>query len=580
MRRPDVPALPEVCDLLVVGSGAAGMAAAISARHGGLNPVIIEKADVFGGSTAVSGGAIWVPCNPIAEAAGMSDSRAAARTYIRGETGNLFNAELVDAFLGKGPEAISFFHDKTALRMTHRPVSPDYHPDAEGATEGGRVLDALDHDGCRLGPNLHRMRSPIADFTILGGMPLGRPDIFHFLRMARSARSALYAARTVLRYALDRITHGRNTRLVMGAAVSGRLAETVFALNIPLCTRHELVGLLRDDSGVVTGAEVRGPQGLRQIRASRGVVLAAGGFPHDTVRRAQNFDHVKRGLPHYSMSPSGGTGGTIAAAEAIGAAFTDTNANGGFWAPVSLLRNANGSTRPFPHLFLDRAKPGVIAVGHDGQRFVNEASSYHDFVQGLIVKLLAEGRQSAWLIADHRAIRRYGLGAAHAFPARIGKHVRSGYLKRAATLDDLARQCGIDAHALKQTVSRFNAHAERGEDPAFGKGSTSYQRYLGDGDHLPNPCLRPLKEPFYAIEIFPGDIGTSMGLEITARGEVKDRQGRVIPGLYACGNDINSIMSGSYPGPGITLGPALTFGYIVGQSAACGSQDKSDCLAT
>lgn len=568
MRRPDNPDLPDSCDLLVVGSGAAGMAAAISARHHGLNPVIIEKSEMFGGSTAVSGGAIWVPCNPIAAAAGMTDSREAARRYIQGETGNLFNAELVDAFLDKGPEAIGFFNDQTALKLSHRAVSPDYHPDAEGATEGGRALDALDYDGRRLGAELYRMRPPIADFTILGGMPLGRPDIYHFLRLGRSVKSALYATKTVAKYALDRVTRGRNTRLVMGAAVSGRLAETVFALNIPLCTGHELVGLTRDDSGRVTGAEVKGPKGVRRIAATHGVVLAAGGYPHDSARRRETFDHVKRGLPHYSMSPVAGTGGAIAAAEAIGAGFVESNANGGFWTPVSLLPNPDGTKRPFPHLFLDRAKPGVIAVDHHGRRFVNESASYHDFVQGLIARLLAEGQRSGWLIADHRAVRRYGLGAAHAFPARIGKHIASGYLKRAATLAELAQQCGIDPSGLERSVAGFNAAAARGEDPEFGKGSTTYQRYLGDAENAPNPCLRPLEGPFYAIEIFPGDIGTSMGLDVTGRGEVKDRDGRVIEGLYACGNDINSIMSGAYPGPGITLGPALTFGYVIGQVAA------------
>jgi len=568
MPEPLSPDLPATCDLLIVGSGAAGMAAAISARHHGLNPVIIEKSEYFGGSTAISGGAIWVPGNPIATAAGMPDSREAARTYIQGETGNLFNAELVDAFLDKGPEAIGFFHEKTELKLAHRVVSPDYHSDAEGATEGGRSLDAFDHDGRRLGRNLHRMRPPYGDFTILGGLPLGRPDMYHFLRMTRSTASMVYATKRVARYALDRVRHGRNTRLVMGAAVSGRLAETVFALNIPLCTGHELISLVKDEDGRVTGAEVKGPKGLVRISTARGVVLAAGGYPHDVTRRQATFEHVKRGLPHYSMSPVTGTGGAISAAEAAGAAFVDTNANGGFWTPVSLLPNPDGSKRPFPHLFLDRAKPGVIAVGHDGRRFVNEASSYHDFVQGLIGKLLAEGQRSAWLMADHRATRRYGLGAAHAFPARIGKHIDSGYLKRDATLEGLARQCGIDPAALRDTVSAFNSDAARAEDTAFGKGSTSYQRYLGDAENQPNPCLRPLEGPFYAVEIYPGDIGTSMGLDITGKGEVKDRSGAVIPGLFACGNDINSIMSGAYPGPGITLGPALTFGYIIGQTAS------------
>ncbi len=568
MPVPDVPDLPSTCDLLVVGSGAAGMAAAISAKHRGLNPVIIEKSDYFGGSTAVSGGAIWVPGNPLMQEIGLTDDRDAARRYIQREAGNLFNPELVDAFLESGPKAIGFFHEKTALRMAARPVSPDYHPDQDGAAEGGRAIDALDYDGRKLGKDLYRMRPPITDFTILGGMPLGRSDIYHFLHLTRSRKSAAHAVRKVLGYIRDRLTWGRNTRLVMGAAVSGRLAETVFELGIPLCTGHELIRLVDDSEGRVIGAEVKGPKGLVTVTATRGVVLAAGGFPHDATRRRETFDHVKRGLPHYSMSPLTGTGGAITAAEKIGAAFIDNNSNGGFWTPVSLLRNPDGTMRPFPHLFLDRAKPGVIAVGHDGKRFTNEASSYHDFVQGMIGKLLQEGQRSAWLVADHRAIRRYGLGAAHAFPAGIAAHISSGYVKKGRTLDELARQCGIVSSELERTVNVFNAAAARGEDAEFGKGSTTYQRYLGDLENKPNPCLRALEGPFYAIEIFPGDIGTTMGLAITGKGEVKKQNGDVIPGLYACGNDINSIMSGAYPGPGITLGPALTFGYIIGEAAA------------
>ncbi|WP_172330352.1 FAD-binding protein [Mangrovicoccus sp. HB161399] len=564
---PDAP-LPERCELLVVGTGAAGMAAALRAEACGLHPILVDKAPVWGGSTAVSGGAIWVPDNPLMRRAGMADDRAAARAYLQSEAGNLFNAELVDAFLSQGPEAIAFFNDETELTLSHRPVSPDYHSDRYGAAEGGRALDAHDFDGRKLGPMLARMKPPIEDFTILGGLTLGRPDIYHFLRMTRSAVSARYAAGRILRYGIDRLGHGRNTRLVMGAAVAARLASSAFARGIPMHLGQELVALERNASGRVTGAQLRCGGVIRRITASHGVVLAAGGFPHDAARRARTFDHVRRGLPHYSMSPASGTGGAIAAAEAIGAAFVESNSNAAFWTPVSLLKNRDGSTRPFPHLFLDRAKPGVIAVGHDGQRFVNEAVSYHDFVQALIGKLLDGGQRSAWLVCDHRALRRYGLGAVPAFPGRIAPHLASGYLKRGATLAELAGNCGIDPAALSQTIERFNRDAASGTDSEFGKGTTSYQRYLGDPECKPNPCLRPLVGPLYAVEIFPGDIGTSMGLEIDAQGRVKDREGQPIEGLFACGNDINSIMSGAYPGAGITLGPALTFGYIVGNSAA------------
>lgn len=361
--------LPETCDLLVVGSGAAGMAAAITAAKSGLRPVIVEKSEYFGGSTAVSGGAIWVPANPNMIAAGMADDRADARRYIATESGNRFNAELVDAFLETGPEAIGFLQQNSALQLAHRPFSPDYHPDEDGAAAGGRAMDALDYDGRALGDHLADLRPPIAEFTILGGMQLSRADIYHFLRMTRAPRSALFAMRTIARYAVDRATLGRSGRLVLGAAVAGRLAQTVFDLNIPLLLRHELLSLDQDATGRVTGARLQTPNGPRQIHARHGVILASGGFPQNPARREQVFAHVAQGIAHYSMAPAGSTGGGIAAAEAAGAAFIDTNSNPAFWAPVSLLPQRQGPPRPFPHLFLDRAKPGVIAVGQDEQAF-------------------------------------------------------------------------------------------------------------------------------------------------------------------------------------------------------------------
>lgn len=557
--------IPSACDLLVVGSGAAGMAAALSAHKAGLSPVIIEAAKLWGGSTAVSGGAIWIPGNPIAVAAGLPDDRAEARRYIAAETGNRFDAARVDAFLDTGPEAVRFFQNETALRFVHRAYSPDYHPDVEGAALGGRVLDAEDYDARGLGVHYAEMRPPIADFTIFGGMMLNRFDIGHFLNMTRKPASALHAARLLARHAWDRATRGRTTRLVLGAAVAGRLGQSVFDRGIPLLTGTPLRELLTDGAGRVTGAVVGNGA---QIATRCGVVLAAGGFPHDATRQAQTYPHVSAGIPHYSMSPSGGRGEAIRAAEAVGAAFVDTNAQAAFWTPVSLIPNAHGGVRPFPHLFMDRAKPGVIAVAQDGRRFANEALSYHDFVQALVARLMQSGERSAWLIADDQALHRYGLGAVPAFPGRAGPWRRSGYLKSANGPAALAGMIGVPAAALGETIARFNRHAAAGADPDFGKGSTVYQTYLGDAANPGNPCLRPLHGGLNAIEIFAGDIGTTMGLATDAKTAVLDRQGHAIPGLYACGNDANSLMAGAYPGAGITLGPALVFGFIAGQSAA------------
>ena len=275
-------------------------------------------------------------------------------------------------------------------------------------------------------------------------MQLGRMDLFHFVRMTRHWPSFVHATKQVLRYVKDRATHGRNTRLSLGAALAGRLAETAFDMKIPLLTEHELVSLKQDESGRVVAAIVRTKQGEKTIAVRKGVVLAGGGFPHDTERRAKIFEHVGRGLPHYSMSPSSSTGGSISAAEAIGAAFVTTNSDAASWTPISLIPQSDGSKRPFPHLFMDRAKPGIIAVGHDGRRFTNEAASYHDFVQGLVTMLLDTGRTSAFLVCDHYAVRRYGLGAVPCFPGRIGPYLKSGYLQRGSNAADLAADCGID----------------------------------------------------------------------------------------------------------------------------------------
>lgn len=276
-----------VYDLVVVGSGAAGMAAAITATLGGLSVAILEKAPHYGGSTAVSGGAIWIPDNPKMREGGMSDDRDAARTYLAAETGNRMNAPLVDAFLENGPEMVAFFEKHTALQFEHREFSPDYHPDREGAAMGGRVLDAVDYDGRRLGKNFGTLKPPIEDFTVFGGMMLNRFDIGHFMKMTRSTRSALHAAGLLLRHLRDRMTHPRGTRLVLGQAVAGRLAESVFKLGIPLFLETSLIGIAKDN-GKVSGVRVDHKGVPLDIVANHGVVLGNGRLPagHRPTRRA------------------------------------------------------------------------------------------------------------------------------------------------------------------------------------------------------------------------------------------------------------------------------------------------------
>jgi succinate dehydrogenase/fumarate reductase flavoprotein subunit len=318
----------------------------------------------------------------------------------------------------------------------------------------------------------------------------------------------------------------------------------------------------------VTGAIVQREGKRIRINAKRGVVLACGGFPHDVERRKQLFPHAPTGKEHYSPSPDTNTGDGLRLAEAVGGRVDGTIPNAAAWVPASVTTRPDGSKGVMPH-FIDRAKPGVISVTPKGKRFTNEGNSYHDFVQAMVVANKGEPEVSAWLLCDHRVLRNYGLGCVAPFPLPFGRHLKSGYLKRGATIGELAKNIGIDAAVLQATVDEFNRDAAKGEDPLFGKGSKAYNRYQGDELITPNPCVAPLAEgPFYAIKLVIGDIGTFAGLVTDEKTRVLDASKKPIKGLYAVGNDAASVMGGNYPGAGITLGPALTFGYIAGLQLA------------
>ncbi len=297
-----------------------------------------------------------------------------------------------------------------------------------------------------------------------------------------------------------------------------------------------------------------------QVRARKGVVLACGGFPQDAARRQRLFAHAD----HYSPAPPGNTGDGLRIAQGAGARIDESLPNAAAWVPVSQVPRPDGSFGLFPH-FIDRAKPGVIAVTPKGRRFVNEGNSYHDFVQAL----LALGETSAWLVTDHRAIRAYGLGFVKPWPLPLGSHLKSGYLKSGSSYRELAARIGVDPAEFEKTIHRFNDNAKSGSDPDFGKGGTAYNRFYGDTEIKPNPCVAPIvAAPFYAVKVVVGDLGTYAGIATNGNAQVLDENKRPIPGLYAAGNDALSIMGGNYPGPGITLGPAMTFGWIAGRHLA------------
>ncbi len=562
------------CDVLVAGSGAAGMAAAITARSRGLDVLIVEKEPRFGGTTARSGGWLWIPGTSLARAYGIVETSDQARNYLRHEAGNNYDAARVDAFLAAGPEAVDFFTSKTALRFDMPLVFPDYHAEAPGGAQGGRSMVTRPFDGRELGDHIKTLGQPLPELTVFGMMLGSGKEIIHFMRATKSLTSAIYVAKRLSRHLMDVLRHGRGMTLTNGNALAGRLAKSALDLNIPLWLSAPVRELIVEH-GAVTGAVVAREGRSIRVRARRGVVLACGGFPHDVARRKAMFPHAPTGNEHYSPGPTGNTGDGLRLAETAGGRIEDRLPNAAAWVPVSLTKRKDGSSGVMPH-FIDRAKPGVIAVMRDGRRFANEGNSYHDFVQAMMKAAKPGEEISAYLICDHKTLRKYGLGCVPPFPMPLGHHLRTGYLMRGDTLHALAARAGIDAKALTDTVAQFNATAMQGQDPAFGKGSKAYNRYQGDALHGPNPCVAPLERgPFYAIKMVIGDLGTYAGIITDADARALDAEGRVIPGLYAAGNDMASIMGGNYPGAGITLGPALTFGYIAGRHLADGAAGQS-----
>ena len=562
------------CDVLVIGSGASGMSAAITAAAQGLKVLVVEKEARYGGTTARSGGWLWIPGTRLATEQGIHEPPGAARTYLQHEATTHFDPARVDAFLANGPKAIDFFTSKTCVQFDMPPVFPDYHAEAPGGMPGGRSMVTRPFDGRELGPRVQQLAMPLPELTVFGMMLGSGKEIWHFMRAFKSLESFVYVTKRLSRHALDVLRHGRGMTLTNGNALAGRLAKAGMDLGLPVWLSSPVRSLVTE-GGAVRGALVEREGRAVRVEARLGVVLACGGFPHDLERRKALFPHAPTGREHYTPSPASNTGDGLRLAEAVGGRVDATIPHAAAWVPTSVTTRPDGTQGVMPH-FIDRAKPGVIAVTRHGKRFTNEGNSYHDFVQALVAACKGEPEVSAWLVCDHKALRQYGLGCVAPFPMPIGRHLRSGYLKRGRDLAGLAQTIGVDAAALQSTVDVFNHGARKGEDPAFGKGSKAYNRYQGDALNQPNPCVAPLEHgPYYAIKLVVGDIGTFAGLVTDAQTRVLDAAGQPIPGLYAVGNDAASVMGGNYPGAGITLGPALTFGYVAGQTLAQAARESS-----
>lgn len=549
-------------DLLVIGGGVAGLTAALVAAIEGLSVLVCEKTGQLGGTAASSAGTVWVPGSSQSQRAGLADPLEGARRYLAAEIDTDSGADLREAFLATGPRVLDYLERHSDVVFAPAARHPDYHDRHAGAAIGGRALVARPFDGRLLGADFARLRPPLRHMMVLGGLSVSKDDVAPLLRPFASWRALRHVLALLARHARDRLSHPRGTRLVMGNALIARLLHSLRQRGVDPLTGVD-VRALHQEGGAVTGATLTHGGRERRVRARRGVVLACGGFGHAP-------DWRQRLLPQpahtHSLMAEGNTGDGLRLAQAVGAAVDETGHRApAFWAPVSVRQGADGAPQRFPHFALDRAKPGLIAVDARGRRFVNEGDSYHDFV----LAMQDASAVPAHLICDARFLRRYGLGLVRPGAWRLGPFVRDGYLRRAPTLAALAAQLGVDAEGLQATVARHNRFAATGVDEEFGKGTSGLNRFNGDPDHGPSPCLGPIATaPFYAVSVWPGDAGMSVGLSTDADARVLRPDGQAIDGLYACGADMGSIMRGRYPGPGVTLGPALVFAWRAVRHAA------------
>ncbi len=563
-------------DVIVVGSGAAGLSAAITARKRGLDVVVVEKEPVFGGTTALSGGVLWVPLNHHGLKQNPSDTVEKVKTFMQAETGAFYDEASVACFIENGPKMVEFFERETSMKFLPT-LYPDYHPTTAGGVDIGRSILAAPYDIRGLGKDMPRLKPPLKTITFIGMMfNSSNADLKHFFRATKSLTSFLYVARRLISHFKELMLYRRAVQVTSGNALAARLAKSALDLDIPILTSTPVTKLLQQDDRVI-GVQISGPGGEQQLTARHGVVLACGGFPHDLKRIAQAYPHVRRGHQHLSPTPESNTGDGCNMAEQLGGIVDIRFQEPAAWMPVTKVDLGGGEVGVFPHL-LDRYKPGIIGVLANGKRFTNESNSYHDVGAALHRACAGMAETAMWLVCDKVALSKYGLGYVKPAPMPIGQFIRNGYLMQGRTLEELAQNAGIDPAGLKQTVQAYNQPAARGEDPAFGRGSTSFNRYLADPDNQPNPCVAPIEQgPFYAVKVLMGDLGTFDGLRTSVAGEVLRADGTPIRGLYAAGNDRASVMGGNYPGAGITHGPNMTFGFVTANYIAdqAVSVDKS-----
>lgn len=554
-------------DVIVVGSGAGAMSAAVVAADQGLSVLVVEKSDKYGGTSAISGGGIWIPNNHYFAEKGGKDSYDKALTYLKASTEGKIDEERLRAYLEYAPRMIHYLETRSRVRYAVAEKYPDYYQHLPGSLPGGRSLDPELFDTSLLGDEYDNMRKPSPTTLLMG-------CIAWTARHAHKAMSREFGWRLMIlgliaRYKLDfkwRRKTKMDRRAALGASLIAALRRSLMDRNVPLWLNTDFRELVVEN-GRVTGIEVVQGGKKMTLQARRGVIFGSGGFEQNQALREKYLPQPTRA--DWSATPPGNnTGAALEAGQAIGAA-TDL-LDRAWWAPTIKVP---GEEKP-RGIFAERAFPGAIVVNGLGKRFVNEASPYLEFVDAMYKEHQKDAKSiPAWVIFDAHYRFNYAMGPL--MPAQVSpdSRLRKEWLNtvywKADSLDGLAQQIGVDPAGLDATVKRVNEFARTGVDSDFARGGNVFDRYYGDSNVKPNPCLAPIaKGPFYAMRLDAGDIGTKGGLLTNANAQVMHENGQPIPGLYAIGNTSAAVMGTSYPGAGGTLGPAMTFGYIAARHIA------------
>lgn len=545
--------LDEEYDVVVVGSGAAGMAAALAASANGLRAVVVEKAPHFGGSTARSGGGVWIPNNSVLIADGVRDTPELAHSYLHSIVGDNVPADRIDTYLARGPEALGFLLENSPLRMQWVPDYSDYYPEAPGGRLGGRSIEPRPFNLKELGTQRENLEPDYSKAPL--NVAVTQADLRWATLMMRHPRGLARVLRIGMRWIWAMIR--REDLVVRGQAFSAALRVGLLQAGVPVLLDTPLEDLHVEDD-IVAGVVVTGNGQQRLLRAKHGVVLACGGFEHNAAMRAQ-YQRAPIGT-EWTVGAKANTGDGILAGERLGAALDLMD--DAWWGPSIPLTGG-------PWFALaERTLPGGIMVNDRGRRFMNESLPYVEAVHKMYGGDYGRGdgpgeNLPCWMIIDQRYRNRYVFAGVPPRRPLPGRWYQAGVVVKAASISELADKIGVSGEALAASVERFNGFVRDGKDSDFGRGDSGYDRYYGDPTIKPNPCLSPIDQaPFYAVVMVPGDLGTKGGLRTDVHGRVLREDGSVIGGLYAAGNVSSPVMGHTYAGPGATIGPAITFGYL------------------